>query len=424
VPDLPDPPAGAQRAAELAGIGTWVLDRATGRLRASSVVRRLLELAPDERPEPTLLDWFASVHPDDRPLLAQAWAGLAERGEEYVVEHRVVVHGRVKHMRAVACLGDDDLVHGITQDVTEQRVAAEQVRHERDLATTVLAALSEGVVLTRAGTILQANPALARLTGYDQGELVGAQAPYPFWPHEEHELLERVRADLTERAGGGSAQVEVRRKDGTRFPGHLTATPLTGGATGTWLLTLRDTTQEARHAELLLARAETDPLTGVLNSRAFRDRLDRATRRARTSGQPLSLALLDVDHFKQVNDSYGHAVGDEVLRQVVGVLTAAVATVTVRDPALDADDADDAVLARVGGEEFGLLLPGRDAVRAHEVLRGVLEALRRHRFPAAGRVTASAGVAQLLVEMGDDELYRLADRYLYEAKARGRDQVC
>jgi diguanylate cyclase (GGDEF)-like protein len=96
----------------------------------------------------------------------------------------------------------------------------------------------------------------------------------------------------------------------------------------------------------------------------------------------------------------------------------------VRDPALDADDADDAVLARVGGEEFGLLLPGRDAVRAHEVLRGVLEALRRHRFPAAGRVTASAGVAQLLVEMGDDELYRLADRYLYEAKARGRDQVC
>jgi Amt family ammonium transporter len=418
VPDLPEPTAGAQRAAELAGIGTWVLDLATGSLRASSVVRLLLELDDDEQHEPTLLDWFATVHPDDRLALARAWTGLSEHGREYVVEHRVVVRGRVKHMRAVACLGDDGHVYGITQDVTEQRAATEQVRRERDLSATVLAALHEGVVLTRAGRILQANPALARLTGYAESELVGAVAPYPFWPDEEHALLEQVRADLTGR-GGGDAPVEVRRKDGTRFPAHLTATPLTGGDTGTWLLTLRDTTREEHDAQLLLARAETDPLTGVLNSRAFRDRLDRATRDARSTGAPVSLALLDVDHFKRVNDEHGHVAGDEVLRQVVAVLSAALRAL---GPAGGGAEPG-AVLGRVGGEEFGLLLPGRDARAAHAAMTAVLARLREHAFPAVGRVTASAGVAQLLGDMGDDELYRLADSYLYEAKARGRDQV-
>jgi len=140
-----------------------------------------------------------------------------------------------------------------------------------------------------------------------------------------------------------------------------------------------------------------------------RDALRRATRSATDGGGALTLALLDVDHFKTVNDRFGHAVGDEVLCALADRLRAATAGA--------------GSLARVGGEEFALLMPGTDAASAHRLLASALAAVRSTPFPTAGTVTASAGVAQLLGDMDDDALYRLADTLLYEAKARGRDQV-
>jgi diguanylate cyclase (GGDEF)-like protein len=126
----------------------------------------------------------------------------------------------------------------------------------------------------------------------------------------------------------------------------------------------------------------------------------------------LSLALIDVDHFKRINDEHGHAVGDEVLVAFVQrVVGASAGTGTV---------------ARVGGEEFALLMPGLQLADARVAMERALAAVRDVPLPTVGRVTASAGVAELRADAvtSDDQLYRLADRRLYEAKARGRDQVC
>jgi diguanylate cyclase (GGDEF)-like protein/PAS domain S-box-containing protein len=399
------------RAAELAELATWTLDLTTGQLTSSSRVRSHLDLAP-HAPEPTLRDWMAVVHPEDRERLARAWSALVHDGEEYVVEHRVVLpNGRLKHLRAVACVGTRAdgrrLAYGITQDVTDARRAAQQLERERDRSRAVVANLQEGFLLTTPGVVLEVNRALCAMTGYAEAELVGAGTPYPFWPPEDVEALLALRTRLVEE-GGGKASAELVRKDGSRFSASLTATPLPGGD-GLWMVTVRDTTQEREHERLLLARAETDPLTGLLNSRAFRDALRRATRSATDGGGALTLALLDVDHFKTVNDRFGHAVGDEVLCALADRLRAATAGA--------------GSLARVGGEEFALLMPGTDAASAHRLLASALAAVRSTPFPTAGTVTASAGVAQLLGDMDDDALYRLADTLLYEAKARGRDQV-
>ncbi len=408
-----DPPVApwVLRAAELAEVATWTLDLATGELTSSSRVRSHLDLAP-HAPEPTLQDWFAVVHPEDRDRLAAAWHGLVHDGQEYVVEHRVVLpNGRLKHVRAVACVGTRSdgrrLAYGITQDVTDERLAAAQLERERDRSRAVVANLQEGFMLTTATVVLEVNPALCAMTGFAEDELVGAASGYPFWPREDADSLLALRSRLVEE-GGGKAGVELVRKDGSRFSASLTATPLPGDD-GLWMVTVRDTTQERAHERLLLARAETDPLTGLLNSRAFRDALRRSTRTASVDGAALSLALLDVDHFKRVNDRFGHAVGDEVLCGIADRLRGAAG--------------DTGTLARVGGEEFALLMPDTDAVAAHAVLARVLEAVRAVPFVSAGTVTASAGVAQLLDDMDDDALYRLADTLLYEAKARGRDQV-
>ena len=152
------------------------------------------------------------------------------------------------------------------------------------------------------------------------------------------------------------------------------------------------------------------PLTAhiELEQETRREALRSAVRLA-SDERPLSLALLDLDHFKRINDVHGHAVGDEVLVTAVERLAGATAGL--------------GTFARVGGEEFALLMPDTDVVAGRRIVRRAIEALRATGLPIVGHITASAGVAQLQGDMTDDELYRLADGLLYEAKDQGRDQV-
>lgn len=189
---------------------------------------------------------------------------------------------------------------------------------------------------------------------------------------------------------------------------------------------------EAHHVELLrfVARtialdvqnirlhkvAVTDVLTGAYNREFLGQRLPAEIERAVTGEQPLSLALLDVDHFKSINDQHGHDVGDEVLAEVAVRLRAAIR----------ADD----LLVRYGGEEFLVVLPRADAARAHEVAERMRVRLAAAPFEVGARqlaVCASVGVAELRMGGGAaeaaGELIRRADTALYTAKARGRNRV-
>ena len=169
------------------------------------------------------------------------------------------------------------------------------------------------------------------------------------------------------------------------------------------------------HAEMARL-SRTDALTGLANRRRFEHALARAVEDARRTGKPLSLLVVDADHFKRCNDTYGHAVGDEVLRGLARCLSA-----SVHRPG--------DLACRVGGEEFAVLLPGTDADGALSVAREVHAQVSRlvvsSASIAAGAVTVSIGAA---VGPGDgagaaQDLYRLADAALYEAKAGGRNQT-
>jgi diguanylate cyclase (GGDEF)-like protein len=172
------------------------------------------------------------------------------------------------------------------------------------------------------------------------------------------------------------------------------------------LVALTIANADARHH--LTTLASVDGLTGLLNQRSFKERLGVEVQAARRHGRPLSLALLDVDHFKRVNDVYGHAVGDQVLAEVARRLTAAARA--------------GETIARVGGEEFAWVLPATEGVNAHAAAERARRAVSARPFPVVGRLTLSAGVAELGAPAGDaEELFRLADVALYWAKGRGRD---
>ncbi len=155
-------------------------------------------------------------------------------------------------------------------------------------------------------------------------------------------------------------------------------------------------------------RAETDALTGILNRREFEVRLAEACGSLGRSRAPVALVLLDVDHFKRINDLHGHPAGDDVLRRIAGSL---------RD-----EMGHQHGVARVGGEEFAVLLPATTEQHAVEVAERLRIAVGAMPVAPSGRVTASAGVAASMTASAA-ELYANADTALYAAKRAGRDRT-
>ena len=158
----------------------------------------------------------------------------------------------------------------------------------------------------------------------------------------------------------------------------------------------------------------TDPLSGCLNRRGFEQQLQRELARASRSGSELSMIAIDVDNFKEINDGYGHLVGDDVIREIGAVL---------RGRARTGD-----VVARLGGDEFALLLPDTDEPGAVQLAHRIRDAFRDHRFRTAKdrvRIAVSIGIAatQGAQEGSMEDLRARADEALYAAKRRGRDAI-
>jgi diguanylate cyclase (GGDEF)-like protein len=173
------------------------------------------------------------------------------------------------------------------------------------------------------------------------------------------------------------------------------------------LISLAVSNADAR--EHLSRLARTDPLTGLLNYGAFHQRLDEEVRRAGRHRRPLSLALLDIDHFKQVNDRHGHRAGDDALRTVAEL---------AKSHLRETD-----VLGRVGGEELAWLMPENDLAAAALAAERLCASIAATPIAHVGGVTASIGVAQVEGNRSAGDLFGSADAAMYRAKRAGRNQV-
>jgi diguanylate cyclase (GGDEF)-like protein/PAS domain S-box-containing protein len=166
--------------------------------------------------------------------------------------------------------------------------------------------------------------------------------------------------------------------------------------------------------DLLSNQSIRDPLTGLFNRRYMEESLNRELHRANRTARKVSLALLDLDHFKHFNDTFGHQVGDILLKEVAGVLKGRVR----------ASD----LPCRYGGEEFSIILGEADIEGAYKCIEGIREAIKHlslhHRGQTLGTVTVSAGIASFPMHADNSEdLIRAADEALYRAKKAGRDRI-
>jgi diguanylate cyclase (GGDEF)-like protein len=199
-----------------------------------------------------------------------------------------------------------------------------------------------------------------------------------------------------QKGGGAAAFSDEERMLASALSGHL--------AISCWNSMLLE---EIRH------QAAFDDLTGLAGRRHFMDELHRELDRARREERPLSVLMLDADHFKQLNDRHGHAAGDSVLAALAERLRRGTRSIDV--------------VGRLGGEEMGVLLPGAGPTVAVMVAERIRRSVAAMHVPWVGdealRLTVSVGAATWDRVLGAEQLLALADRALYAAKERGRDQV-
>jgi diguanylate cyclase (GGDEF)-like protein/PAS domain S-box-containing protein len=273
------------------------------------------------------------------------------------------------------------------------------------------------------GNLLYVSPSSARLLGWRADQLVGKPALSGVHPQD------RPRAELLlaalQRGELDDARIAFRtrhREHGELWIEstlHLTRQAETGEIDGIVAIS-RDISAQKNLENKLAALATLDDLTGLANRRHFDERLGEEWARARRDGTPVSLLLIDVDHFKKYNDQYGHQAGDRCLHWVAGVLAEA-----ARRPA--------DLPARYGGEEFALILPHTDAAGCEQISDRIRSGLRdlglvHAENPPSGLVTVSLGGATHWPAAGQGalqsaSLVEAADRALYAAKEGGRDRL-
>ncbi|MCU1724964.1 diguanylate cyclase [Pseudomonas sp. 5P_5.1_Bac1] len=225
--------------------------------------------------------------------------------------------------------------------------------------------------------------------------------------------LGRVRDSIRESAEQLTPWREEYRvqlpKAGLRWVrGEATPESLPDGGT-LWHGYLTDISDLKRVEEELRALSVTDSLTGIHNRRYFQERLKTELERAQRGGQDLAVIMLDIDHFKHINDQYGHAIGDHVLQNLCQRISHRLRRTDV--------------FCRLGGEEFMVLCPGSNAAQAHSLALELWQGLRSVPVDGVGRVTASFGVAGWRPGEGADALLLRADSGVYLAKQGGRDRV-
>jgi len=305
---------------------------------------------------------------------------------------------------------------GLTRAIRYSLLRANMEAHNRLLVAALESAVDGIFITDREGRIEWINPAFTRLTGYHSQEVVG----------QKHETL-------TKTIGPEQSASEIiwqhilpgehwhgetvnYRKDGSQYHEELTIAPVfdTKGQISHFIGIKKDVTERRQMEENLKRLASTDPLTDLPNRRVFMEDLSQEWSRVqRFNNLQSSLLMLDIDHFKFINDNYGHAAGDEVLEQFANILKAELRTIDTP--------------GRLGGEEFAILLPGittANAMTTAERLRKRIEATRVNSINGPIHFTVSIGGTLISPQ---DKAYEAAlhraDNAMYKAKDAGRNQT-
>ncbi|GAA0426592.1 putative bifunctional diguanylate cyclase/phosphodiesterase [Massilia aurea] len=339
---------------------------------------------------------------------------------------------------ALITITSGTLLKGLDRSLLEARTAAagleagqlrlHAVNDELRLTSAAVARLNDMVMIARMvdvpgaeQPIIFANDALLRHTGYAREEIIGRSVRMLEGPDTDQETVRRVITAVMHKEAA-SAEMVLYTKHGTPYWVEAEMVPFSGdsGAITHWLIVSRDVTERRNAADAIHRLAFYDVLTSLPNRRLLMERLDVAVAGARAGGSMAAVLYVDIDNFKTVNDARGHAIGDQLLKNVADRLVAMTG--------------DDGCVARLGGDEFVVLLDalGQHADRATDRALAVAERIRAALADKividAQRYYATSSIGVALTAPGNaqhtvHDLLREADTAMYHAKSRGRNGV-
>ena len=415
-----------QQAQTIAHMGSWEWDVRANTVTWSDELYRIYGLEPGEFAA-TFEGYVELVHPDDQERV-QATIGRALADHRpFVFEERVVQpDGTVRVLESqgeVQTDNEEQVVRmiGVCHDVTERRHAESAAREAEERFRSAFEYGPVGIALIDVssgsrGRYLEVNRAICEISGYSEEELLTTSRQA--LTHPEDAEAERGLFDQLLKGEIATYAVENRtmRPDGewiwtavnTSMVRDENDNPLYA------ILQVQDVSERKRFEGQLQYLADHDPLTGLFNRRRFESELSRQVAFNSRYGPTGAVLVIDLDHFKYVNDTLGHAIGDEMIGRIGTLL---------RERLRETD-----VVARLGGDEFAILLPSADEEQARLVGEDIVKAVRTQSVKLSSerslRLTACVGIALFGQEydIGHEAVLVNADIAMYEAKEGGRDR--
>ncbi|MBM3116743.1 PAS domain S-box protein [Jeongeupia naejangsanensis] len=301
---------------------------------------------------------------------------------------------------------------GVCEDISDRVEAQNALAASEEKFRTFFESSPVGMALIRHsdGHFVDANTAFCNLLGYGVDDL-RAQTLSAITP-AEYALQDRELVyELYRQQRYGPYEKEYLHRAGHRVPVLINGflMPSKEGGQGLAWCIVEDISEQKRLQRELEQMSITDPLTLLYNRRYFNLAIEREVGRVNRNGVPLSLLMFDLDHFKRINDQFGHDVGDKVLQHFA---------LLVRQRVRATD-----IFCRLGGEEFLLVCPDTDFADAERLAKTLLASLRDEPFEVVGRVTASIGVTQYQPFERIDAALKRVDNLVYAAKDQGRDRI-
>jgi len=412
-----------QRAGQIAGVGGWEIDLLSRAVVWSEETCRIHGVGPDFQPTlETVIEFYA---PEDRVVIqAAVEAGIAT-GAGWDLELPLIrATGERIWVRTQGAVEREDgapvRLVGALQDISTQRRLSAELIEQHELLRITLQSIGDAVITTDAeGLLVWLNPVAEGLTGWKAQEARGRPLSQVFHTVNEETrepAPDPVASCLQLRHGPSRPHPALLiSRQGNELGIEQSASPILSddGKMRGVVLVFRDVTEQRRLSGEMAYRATHDALTGLVNRPEFETRLRRLLQKSREDHSEHTLLHIDVDQFKLVNDTCGHAAGDQLLQEIAKRFTSAI---RARD-----------TLARLGGDEFGIILEHCSADQAQRVAQHICDDLEHFRFDHAGqavRIGASIGLVPLNERWTSSAaLLQAAETSCYAAKEGGRNRV-
>ncbi|WP_414164236.1 diguanylate cyclase [Superficieibacter sp. BNK-5] len=405
---------------EAGGIGIWEWELKADVISWDQRMFELYEIPPNTKPTWQL--WYQSLLPEDRDSASTTVRDALHNRAPFKLEFRIQVKEGVRHIRSLASRvlnkqGEVERLLGVNMDMTEVKQLNEALFQEKERLHITLDSIGEAVVCTDDNMrVTFMNPVAEKMSGWTQQQAIGQlllqvlQITFG----EDGPLMENIHSGDMSRSAIEQDLV-LKCRNGGSYDIHYSITPLStlDGHTIGSVLVIQDVTESRKMLRQLSYSASHDALTHLGNRASFESHLKRLLQTVQETHQRHVLVFVDLDRFKAVNDTAGHAAGDALLRELSSLMLSMLRTSDI--------------LARLGGDEFGLLLPDCNIESARYIAGRIIEAINDYHFMWEGRlhrIGASAGIT-LIDETNHQasEVMSQADIACYASKNNGRGIV-